>query len=76
MQIPPTKLSFWRETATNPLEVGDVQWGRDFDAALEKSSKTGKLVLVLFQEIPGCSGVQKFGREVLTKNNQGGLADR
>ena len=54
------------ETATNPLEVGDVQWGRDLDAALEKSSKTGKPVLVLFQEIPGCSGVQKFGREVLT----------
>jgi hypothetical protein len=30
------------------------------------SAKTGKPILVLFQEIPGCSGVQKFGREVLT----------
>jgi len=54
------------ETATNPIEVGDVRWGRDFDAAIEKSSKTGKPVLVLFQEIPGCSGVREFGREVLT----------
>jgi hypothetical protein len=50
----------------NPVEVGDVRWGRDFDAALERSSEDGKPVLVLFQEIPGCSGVRKFGREVLT----------
>ena len=54
------------ETAKNPVEAGDVRWGRDLDAALKKSAKTGKPVLVLFQEIPGCSGVQKFGREVLT----------
>jgi hypothetical protein len=50
----------------NPVEVGDVRWGRDFDAALRRSSEEGKPVLVLFQEIPGCSGVRKFGRDVLT----------
>jgi hypothetical protein len=50
----------------NPVEVGDVRWGRDFGAALQRSSAEGKPVLVLFQEIPGCSGVRKFGREVLT----------
>ncbi len=49
-----------------PIEVGDVRWGRDFDAALENSAETGKPVLVLFQEIPGCSGCRKFGSEVLT----------
>ena len=54
------------ETIENPIEIGDVRWGRNFDAALEDSAKSGKPVLVLFQEIPGCSGVQKFGREVLT----------
>jgi hypothetical protein len=54
------------ETIGNPIEVGDVRWGRDFDAASEKSAKTGKPLLVLFQEVPGCSGVQNFGREVLT----------
>lgn len=37
----------------NPVEVGDVRWGRDFNAALQKSAKTGKPVLVLFQEVPG-----------------------
>ena len=54
------------ETTKNPIEAGDVRWGRDLDAALKSSAKTGKPVLILFQEIPGCSGVQKFGREVLT----------
>jgi hypothetical protein len=54
------------EPMKNPIEVGDVRWGRDLETALENSAKTGKPVLVLFQEIPGCSGVQKFGREVLT----------
>lgn len=54
------------QTINNPIEVGDVRWGRDFDLALQKSTQAGKPVLVLFQEIPGCSVVQKFGREVLT----------
>lgn len=54
------------DTTKNPIEAGNVRWGRDLDAALNNSAKTGKPVLVLFQEIPGCSGVQKFGREVLT----------
>jgi hypothetical protein len=58
--------AFGGETKNNPIEVGDVRWGRNLDAALENSAKTGKPVLVLFQEVPGCSGVQKFGREVLT----------
>jgi hypothetical protein len=49
----------------NPIEAGDVAWGRDFDAALAGSGETGKPVFVLFQEIPGCSGVQEFGRTVL-----------
>ncbi len=58
--------AFSGEKIKNPIEVGDVRWGRDLDAVLENSAKTGKTVLVLFQEIPGCSGVQKFGSEVLT----------
>jgi len=41
------------QTAQNPVEVGDVHWGRDFDAALKMSAESGKPVLVLFQEVPG-----------------------
>ena len=50
----------------NPVEVGDVRWQRDLDAALAKSRATQIPVLVLFQEIPGCIGCQTFGSEVLT----------
>lgn len=35
------------------IEIGDVAWGRDLDAALAASRDTGKPVLVLFQEVPG-----------------------
>ena len=58
--------AFGGSAADNPVEVGDVHWGRDFDAALQRSAVEGKPVLVLFQEVPGCSGVRRFGREVLT----------
>ena len=50
----------------DPVEAGDVEWGRNLDAALQKSGITGTPVFVLFQEIPGCIGCQTFGSEVLT----------
>ncbi|PLY01352.1 MAG: hypothetical protein C0623_05525 [Desulfuromonas sp.] len=54
-------------TATeNPIEVGTVNWGRDLDKAYELSGQSGKPVFVLFQEVPGCSGCQDFGRIVLS----------
>ena len=52
--------------ADNPIEVGAVHWGRDLDQALKTSAATGRPVFVLFQEVPGCSGCQDFGRTVLT----------
>ena len=36
-----------------PEEFGAVDWGRDLDAALERSARTGRPVLLLFQEVPG-----------------------
>lgn len=54
------------EATENPIEVGSVHWGRDLDAALDKSHQSGRPVFVLFQEVPGCSGCQDFGRTVLT----------
>ena len=50
----------------NPIEIGAVQWGRDLSKALRMSAETGRPVFVLFQEVPGCSGCQDFGRTVLT----------
>lgn len=49
-----------------PVEVGAVRWGRDFEAARRASAGSGKPILALFQEVPGCAGCQRFGREVLS----------
>jgi hypothetical protein len=53
-------------TERQAVETGTVEWGRDFEGALEESERSGKPVLVLFQEVPGCAGCRQFGREVLT----------
>ncbi len=45
--------AYGSQTAQNSEEVGNVNWGRDFDAALQMSAASGKPVLVLFQEVPG-----------------------
>ena len=40
-------------TAAVPVELGKVKWERKLEPALAKSSKDGKPVFLLFQEIPG-----------------------
>ncbi len=52
--------------AGNPIEVGSVNWLRDFDGPLSASAATGKPVFAFFQEVPGCAGCRKFGAEVMT----------
>ena len=49
-----------------PEEAGTVTWGRDLDAALTASKRSGLPVFALFQEIPGCAGCKQFGRDVLS----------
>ena len=39
--------------ASNPVEVGKVEWGRDLEEALAESQKSKKPVFALFQEVPG-----------------------
>lgn len=48
------------------IEVGEVEWERDLKKACTNSGISGKPVLVLFREVPGCSGCKKFGKEVLS----------
>lgn len=48
-----------------PREIGAVAWGRDFDAALARSSALGRPVFAFFQEVPGCSTCVSFGEQVL-----------
>ncbi len=42
-----------KKDLTKRVEVGKVKWGRDLDAALAKSKKTGRPIFILFQEVPG-----------------------
>jgi hypothetical protein len=34
-------------------ELGRVAWGRDYPAAQAESARTGKPILLLFDEVPG-----------------------
>lgn len=52
--------------AENPIEVGSVTWGRDHDAALAESARSGKPVFAFFQEVPGCAGCKEFGKTVMS----------
>lgn len=45
----------------NPPELGVVDWGHDLEAAKTRSAETGRPVLLLFQEIPGCATCRSFG---------------
>lgn len=36
-----------------PVELGKIQWLRDFDAGMARAKEEGKPVLLLFQEVPG-----------------------
>ena len=51
---------------TTPVELGRVRWERDFDAALKRAQKDQRPLLVLFQEVPGCSTCVNYGRQVLS----------
>jgi len=62
-------LSCSRETSVQEgphAETGKMAWGRDFKSALAASRRSGKPIFALFQEVPGCNGCKRFGREVLS----------
>lgn len=50
----------------NPVELGAVHWLRDLDAGQAQSKSSGKPLLILFQEVPGCSNCTRFGNNTLS----------
>ena len=52
--------------AQTPIELGNIDWGRDLAAAQRRSAATARPVCVLFQEVPGCETCQNFGRGPLS----------
>lgn len=53
------------EESSTRTELGAVDWHRDFDRAKKKAAEKDKPMFVLFTEVPGCSTVKSYGREVL-----------
>lgn len=49
----------------NIEELGRVKWLRIYDEATALSSKSGKPIFILFQEIPGCSTCKNFGQNIM-----------
>jgi len=55
----------WAEAA-RPRELGDVAWIRDHDAARAESKASGRPLLILFDEVPGCERCVSYGETVLS----------
>ena len=56
----------WQPKKDNPVELGDVNWMRNYDKALAKAESEKKPVLILFQEVPGCSTCTSYGNNVMS----------
>ncbi len=59
-------LDALRQNSDNPVELGHVDWIRNFDEAKTKAVKENKPLLVFFQEVPGCSTASGYGKRVMT----------
>jgi len=47
-------------------ELGEVSWFRDYNEAIQQAESSDKDVLILFQEVPGCSTCRNYGQNVLS----------
>lgn len=54
------------DVTSQPVELGQVEWIRDFDRGVETAKAQKKPLLVLFQEVPGCSTASGYGKNVLS----------
>lgn len=50
----------------NPIELGKVSWLRNYNEAIAAAKQKELPVLILFQEVPGCSNCTKFGNEIMS----------
>lgn len=48
------------------VELGLINWYRNYDEAIKRANKEDKDILILFQEVPGCSTCQNYGNNVLS----------
>lgn len=63
----PINQSPTNQSPTNqPEELGKVHWLRDLDLGKAESQKSGKPILILFQEVPGCYNCTRYGNTTLS----------
>lgn len=55
-----------QSTDHQPEELGKVKWLRDLAAGKAEAEKSGKPLLILFQEVPGCSNCTRYGNSTLS----------
>ena len=51
---------------TQPQELGQVSWYRNYNVAAQQARTTNKPILILFQEVPGCATCRNYGMDVLS----------
>ena len=63
------------DSPSQPREAGIIRWSRHLPEAIAESRRTGRLIMVLFQEIPGCQGCVDFGTTVLGRHDLAAAAE-
>lgn len=62
-------LSALGQIRTKPLnqeeELGLISWYRNYKEAIQASKTNHKPILILFQEVPGCSTCKKYGNNII-----------
>ena len=63
----PESPSYSEQTSNDqPIELGKVNWLRDYDEGKALSKTTKKPIFLLFQEVPGCMTCKNYGTDVLS----------
>jgi hypothetical protein len=62
----PPQLPIPQSPVNQPEELGKVHWLRDLELGKTESQKSGKPILILFQEVPGCSNCTRYGNTTLS----------
>jgi len=58
----------WINKIEQPVELGQVNWLRDYDTAIELSAEKDLPIFIFFQEVPGCM-MQIFSKNI--RNHHG-----
>jgi len=61
-----SEFKFTTTSEPQPEELGKVKWLRKYNEAIALGNQKDKPVLILFQEVPGCSTCRNYGNNALS----------